>query len=127
MPLEKTVTYHQPCHLARGMSVKDQPVDLIKKIPGLNFVPLADPGRCCGGSGIFSLTDYGTAEKVRRHKLKDIESTGTEVVATGCGSYRMHIRDGLTRNNMAAVVRHPVELLEESYRNGERGDWAGGK
>ncbi|MFZ5646345.1 MAG: (Fe-S)-binding protein [Bacillota bacterium] len=119
-PVEKTFTYHQPCHLARGLGVKEQPVELLKRIPGLDYSPLKDPGRCCGGSGSFSLTDYDTSCGVRTHKLKDIERSGAELVATGCGSCRMHIQDGLVQNGMAATVRHAVELLDESYRNREK-------
>ncbi|MCL6612198.1 MAG: (Fe-S)-binding protein [Peptococcaceae bacterium] len=119
--VEKAVTYHQPCHLARGMGVGDQPVDLLKKIPGLKYVPLKDPGRCCGGSGIFSLTSYDAASRVRQHKLRDIEGTGADLLATGCGSCRMHIGDGLAREKSAVAVCHPVELLDESYRAGRKG------
>ncbi|MFZ5634782.1 MAG: (Fe-S)-binding protein [Bacillota bacterium] len=114
--VEAAVTYHQPCHLARGMGVKDQPVELLKKIPGLTYVPMKDPGRCCGGSGIFSLTHYDTAGHVRQHKLNDIKGTGANMVATGCGSCRMHLQDGLVQSKIEALVRHPVELLEQSYR-----------
>jgi len=120
----RSVTYHQPCHLARGMGVKDQPVELLKRIPGLDYIPLKDPGRCCGGSGIFSLSNYDAAGRVRQHKLRDIAGTGADLLATGCGSCRMHLEDGLVQNKMAAAVCHPVELLDESYRAG-RERWGG--
>lgn len=116
-PVEAAFTYHQPCHLARGMGVKDQPAELLKRIPGLSYSPLKDPGRCCGGSGSFSLTDYETSCGVRTHKLKDIERSGADIVATGCGSCRMHIQDGLVQSGTAAAVWHAVELLDQSYRN----------
>lgn len=119
-PLEASFTYHQPCHLARGMGVKDQPVELLKKIPGLAYVPLKDPGRCCGGSGSFSFTDYDTAGGVRLHKLRDIEKTGADLLATGCSSCRMHIRDGLVREGIGAEIIHTVELLDQSYRKREK-------
>ena len=126
--LQKSVTCHQPCHLARGMGVKDQPAELLKKIPGLNLIPMRDPGRCCGGSGSFSLTDYDLAGRVRRVKLKDIGETGAGLVAAGCGSCRMHIQDGLDQAGMKVAVCHPVELLDQAYRTvtGKRGEGGNG-
>src|SRR3990172_2429229 len=53
--VEKTVTYHDPCHLRKSQKIKNQPRSLLKRIPGLSFQDVKDPDRCCGFCGAFSL------------------------------------------------------------------------
>ncbi len=109
--LDLHFTYHQPCHVGRGLGVTSEPLELLRAIPGATFSPLADPGRCCGGSGTFSFGHYDLADKVRRLKLADITRSGARVVATGCGSCRMHLEEGLAQANAPQRVLHTVEIL----------------
>ncbi|WP_031515629.1 (Fe-S)-binding protein [Desulfofalx alkaliphila] len=117
-PVNKTVTYHQPCHVGRGMGAVTEPIEIIKAIPGIKFNPLKQPDRCCGGAGSFSLTHYNLSYNILESKLADIESSAADTVVTGCGSCRMQLTDGLTQEKMTQSVMHTVELLAESYRNG---------
>lgn len=115
--VNKTVTYHQPCHVGRGIGAVQEPLKIIKTIPGLKFNPLKQPNRCCGGAGSFSLTHYDLSYKILKRKLADIASTTTATVITACGSCRMQLSDGLAQEKMSQPVRHLVELLAESYQN----------
>ncbi|RDV82448.1 (Fe-S)-binding protein [Ammonifex thiophilus] len=110
-PLELTATYHQPCHLGRGLGVVQEPIELIKSVPGVRYVPLQNPARCCGNAGSFSLTHYPLSYSILTHKLKDIAATGAEVVLTGCPACRMQLLDGLSQERMPQKVWHTVELL----------------
>ena len=55
-PVPLTATYHDACHLVRGMGVSRQPRNLIRAIPGLRFKEMARPDVCCGCAGTFSAT-----------------------------------------------------------------------
>ncbi|ACX51709.1 protein of unknown function DUF224 cysteine-rich region domain protein [Ammonifex degensii KC4] len=110
-PLDLTVTYHHPCHLGRGLGVVQEPVELIKSVPGVRYIPLQDPARCCGNAGSFSLTHYSLSYSILAHKLKDIAATGAQVVLTGCPACRMQLLDGLSQEKMPQEVWHTVELL----------------
>ncbi|MCX5780910.1 MAG: (Fe-S)-binding protein, partial [Firmicutes bacterium] len=50
------VTYHDPCHLANAQGIKSEPRELLRRIPGVEFIEMKDANRCCGGSGTYSLT-----------------------------------------------------------------------
>ncbi|RKO65941.1 (Fe-S)-binding protein [Desulfofundulus salinus] len=112
--LELAVTYHQPCHLGRGLGVVQEPLSIIRSIPGVNYLPLKEPARCCGNAGSFSLTHYDLSYQILTRKLKDIEGTGAQLVVTGCPACRMHLTDGLTQQQMPQKVVHTVELLARS-------------
>lgn len=117
-PVKRTVTYHEPCHVGRGMGATKEPVEIIKSIPGVKFNPLKQPNRCCGGAGSFSLTHYNLSYDILKTKLSDIDSSQADTVITGCGSCRMQLCDGITQEKMRQPVMHTVELLAESYGNG---------
>lgn len=118
LPLK--VTYHDPCHLVRGLKVKDQPRQIIKSIPGVVFQELNKPDTCCGSGGSFSLYHYDLSSKINDNKVIDIDQTGAEILVTGCSACRMHILDGLNRRNLSVKVIHTAQLLEMAYQAQEK-------
>lgn len=122
-----TVTMHDPCHMARGISVTAQPREIIKAIPGVKFVEMKEPARCCGAGGSFSLAHYDVARKINDRKLADIGTTGADVVATSCGMCRMHITDGLVQSGRKEDVFHTVQLLDRAYKAGKKEEGPGKK
>jgi len=110
-----SVTYHDPCHLARGMNVSAQPRRLIQSIPGVTFKEMKDAARCCGCAGTFSATHYDLSVKINDDKVRAARDTGAELLATGCSACRMHIADGLARGGARMDVLHTAQLLAMAY------------
>lgn len=110
------VTYHDPCHLVRGMGVSQEPRQLLRSIPELELVEMPDATRCCGCGGTFSLTHYQLSRKVNDVKLDNAEKTGAGILATGCPACRMHIEDGLAQRGSTMRVLHTAEVLAQAYR-----------
>ena len=119
-PVDATVTYDAPCHLLHAQRIADPPLAMLRAIPGLRLVPLAGAEHCCGAAGIYNLIEPDTSNAVLAPKLKNIEATGAEVVATGNPGCLMQIGAGLRRSSIEARAVHPVELLDESYRSSAR-------
>lgn len=111
------VTYHEPCHLGRGMGVTKQPVQILDSIPGLDYQAMKAPNRCCGGAGSFSLTNYPMSYQILGKKLEDITGTGAATIVTACGSCRMQLEDGLAQENMGQNVMHIAEVVQKAYQN----------
>ena len=66
--LPQTVTYHDACHLAHGQKVRAQPRELLRRIPGLTLVDLADSELCCGSAGVYNLLEPEMAGELGRRK-----------------------------------------------------------
>lgn len=115
------VTYHDPCHLANAQGIKNQPRELIRRIPGLQLVEMDLANRCCGGSGTFALTHYDLSMKVLDKKMASAMSTGAQYLATCCPSCTMQLRYGARRKNWNVQVVHPVELLSAAYKKAPTG------
>ncbi len=113
---EVVVTYHDPCHLRRGQGVKDEPRQIIAALPGVRFVEMRDPDRCCGGAGLYSFTHYDMSRAIAAHKVSAIVDTGAEVVLTGCASCIMQIEDALRQAGRSQRVAHLVEFVSERLR-----------
>ena len=109
------VTYHDPCHLVRGLKVKQQPRQIIRSIPGVTFEEMNQADSCCGSGGSFSLYHYDLSTQINDHKVEAIHQTGAEVLVTGCSACRMHIADGLNRQNVTMKEMHTAQLLEMAY------------
>ncbi|HOP63483.1 MAG TPA: (Fe-S)-binding protein [Spirochaetota bacterium] len=118
--LDMTVTYHDPCHLNRGMGVKDSPREILKKIPGLKFVEMKNADRCCGSAGSFSLTHYDLSMDIHSHKSDAIRETGADAVVTGCGACIMQLADGMNRFEMNLPMYYTIQILGMSYKAGEK-------
>ncbi|HEV2489149.1 MAG TPA: (Fe-S)-binding protein, partial [Candidatus Acidoferrales bacterium] len=54
--LKMRVTYQDSCHLLHGQKIREAPRQLIRAVPGVEFVemPLAD--HCCGSAGVYNVT-----------------------------------------------------------------------
>ena len=109
--LSLTVTYHDACHLAHGQKVRAEPRALLRRIPGLRLVELAESDLCCGSAGVYNILEPEMAGELGRRKIEQIRETGARVVATGNPGCITQIAGEARRRGLALEVLHPVELL----------------
>jgi glycolate oxidase iron-sulfur subunit len=116
LPLK--VAYDAPCHLLHAQRIAEEPVRILEGIPDLERVSLEGAEECCGGAGIYGITHPELGGQITGDKVKAILASGAQVVATGNPGCMMQIGAGLRMAGVHIKVVHPVELLDESYRNG---------
>ncbi|HUZ78207.1 MAG TPA: heterodisulfide reductase-related iron-sulfur binding cluster [Chloroflexota bacterium] len=117
--LEKTVTYQEPCHLAHGQRVRQQPRDLLRAIPGLRLVEMRDSDRCCGSAGIYNITQNELSRRFMAEKSAAAAATGAEMVVSANPGCMIQLAAGLRERGASTAVKHIVELLDEAYEAGE--------
>jgi glycolate dehydrogenase iron-sulfur subunit len=122
-PVPLAVTYHDPCHLAHGQRVREAPRTLLRAIPGLRLVELADSDVCCGSAGVYNLLEPEVAGALLARKLARVAETGAEVVASGNPGCLLQLRMGLAARGLRVRAHHPVELLAWSVE-GRRAEGA---
>jgi glycolate oxidase iron-sulfur subunit len=110
--IEKRVVYQDACHLAHAQRVTAQPRALLRRIPGLELVEIAEPGLCCGSAGVYNLTNPVQSRQLRLRKVKNILAVRAEVVATANPGCMFQLQSGL--RDTGVKVRHVVELLDEA-------------
>jgi glycolate oxidase iron-sulfur subunit len=113
---DRVTTYDASCHLLYGQHAGDAPLRILEAIPGLNFVPLAESERCCGGAGVYNLLEPEMSGRVLDEKLARLKATNAERLATGNPGCHMQIGAGALLKGITPLrVCHPIELLDESY------------
>lgn len=116
----QVVTYHESCHLAHGQQITAQPRQLLRSIPNLALVELPESAWCCGSAGIYNLIQPEMAGQLLDRKLRNIRSTGANVVATGNPGCLLQLVNGARQQGWSLRVVHPVTLLAEAYRGRAR-------
>jgi glycolate oxidase iron-sulfur subunit len=94
------------------MGVKEQPRQILKSIPDIEYIEMNDADRCCGMAGTFSIKFYELSKQIAGKKLNSIDSSGAEIVVTDCPGCEMQLIDGTQREGMPVKVMHIIELLE---------------
>jgi len=108
------VTYHDPCHLKKGLGIYQSPREILRSISNAEFIEMDEADACCGFGGIFSLNHYDLASDIGERKAESIRRSSAQVVATGCPGCKIHIEDSLNRAGLSVSVKHTVELLDEA-------------
>ncbi len=109
------VAYQDACHLAHGQRVRAQPRALIRRIPGVTLVELADGERCCGSAGIYNLTHPAIANELAAQKVAAIERSRADVVVSANPGCLLQISAQLARSGSRVRAMHIMDLLDEGY------------
>lgn len=105
------ITYHDSCHLLRGLGIREQPRRLIQHLKGAEFIEMKDPDRCCGFGGTFSVKYPDISTAMVDEKIHNIIASGADTV-TGCDiSCLMNIQGRLSRMESPIKVLHIAQLL----------------
>lgn len=86
-PVEKTVTYHDPCHLGRASRVYDDPRAIMAAIPGLELIEMPrnrEYSRCCGAGGGLKSGYPEVQNKMAQERVKEAEETGASDLVSCC-------------------------------------------
>lgn len=106
----RKVTYHAPCHLCRGLNVRQAPHELIEAT-GVKFVPAQEEETCCGFGGTYSSKFPGISAQILNTKMADIRNTGADQLVTECPGCILQLRGGAEKMGVKIKVNHIAELL----------------
>ena len=115
-PLALRVAYHDACHLAHAQGVRQPPRDLLRSIPGIELLPLADQDICCGSAGIYNLVEPDTARELGDRKAGFIDAAQPDLLATANPGCMLQMAAAAARKGRSWPIRHPIEILDASIR-----------
>ncbi len=119
--LHEKVTYHAACHLYHVQKVKQEPIELLGQIPGIELVPLTSMEACCGSAGIFNVEQPELSGEILDAKMTHIrsacEKVGASTVITGNPGCLLQLEKGIRDHQLPMKVRHPISLMAQAYRS----------
>lgn len=107
----RKVTYHASCHGLRGLGLREEPLRLLRNVRGLELIDLPGWDECCGFGGLFSVKMPHLSSAILEEKIRNIVSTGAEIVVATDISCLMHIAGGLSRKGIPVRTMHLAEIL----------------
>jgi len=108
----KTVTYHDPCHLGRHSGIYELPREIYKQIPGLKLVEMKRNRNfawCCGAGGGVKIGYPEWAVEISKERLEEANDTGAEVISSTCPFCRTNLSDA---NNTYSYDFEVLDLME---------------
>jgi glycolate oxidase iron-sulfur subunit len=113
-PMTVRVTYQDSCHLLHGQRVREAPRQLLRAIPGIEFVELPYSDICCGSAGVYNVTQTEAALELLAEKMEYAKKTRARVIATANPGCLLQLRAGAEIHGTGQEVLHVVELLDRA-------------
>jgi glycolate oxidase iron-sulfur subunit len=110
------ITYQEPCHLAHAQRISVQPRALLRAIPGVELVEMAESSVCCGSAGVYNLLRPAMAGALGARKARNTVATGAQAVVTANPGCALQLRAELDKAGSALPVLHLMDLLDAAYR-----------
>ncbi|MCE5329788.1 (Fe-S)-binding protein [bacterium] len=120
-PVNKKITYHDPCDLGRSSGIYDEPRELIKLIPGVQLIELQnirENAKCCGGGGNIEAVSAQLSENIAKIRAHEIMDSGADIVVSSCQQCVRTIAGALKKEKSKIKAMDISELLLESIEGG---------
>ncbi|HZR53151.1 MAG TPA: heterodisulfide reductase-related iron-sulfur binding cluster [Streptosporangiaceae bacterium] len=117
-PLRTTAAYHDACHLGHAQRITQQPRDLLRAIPELTLVELADAGTCCGSAGVYNLLQPEAAAELGARKADAVHASGAPLLISANPGCSLQIAAALEARGETIAVAHTAQVLDASIRGG---------
>ena len=113
------MTYHDPCYLGRHNGIYDEPLEALKKIPGIELIEMADSmenSLCCGGGGGRIWMETPKGERFSDLRVEQAVEAGAEVLVTSCPYCITNFEDSRLnlKDSEVIEVKDITEIIEEA-------------
>jgi len=111
-PLPLRIAVHDPCTLTNVLRQGQAPYALLKKIPEAEIAALPENDFCCGGAGVYPLTQPAMAGRLRVDKIRLLQETAPDILVTSNIGCALQLGAGIRDAGLPTEVLHPVVLIE---------------
>ncbi len=115
-PFEGKVTFHDSCHAGRAQGIYEAPRDMLKAIPGVDFVEMEhnrEEGLCCG-SVVTLIGEAPIAPILGGHRLQEAVDAGAETVVALCPCCQVQLRDSNIKNDLGLKIDDLARVVAQA-------------
>lgn len=127
VPVEKTITYHDPCRLNKRKGVWQEPRQILRSIPGLTFNDVdrvTQWSYCSGGGGGLPVEKPDLTAKISANRLAQAAELEVDTLVSACPWSERPLSEAGEAESIDVVDIH--ELLAESLGIEVGGSTGGG-
>ncbi len=120
------LTYHDPCHIGRHAGIYEPPREILRAIPGVEFVEMEhhrENGLCCG-SVLSRVGRPPAADAIGALRITEAENAGAGIVLTAPlkAGDKLHIKGHTTDQ---VVIVQSMQINNVDVKEGKPGDEVG--
>ncbi|MFO8166109.1 MAG: (Fe-S)-binding protein [Desulfatiglandales bacterium] len=115
--VNRTVTYHDPCHLGRACRVFEAPRIIMDAIPGLKLIEMPrnrQYSRCCGAGGGLKAGYPDIQNKMAQRRVKEAEETGANELVSCCPFCYQGLQVGINALGSHMVMKDMSAYVAEA-------------
>ncbi|HEX2074400.1 MAG TPA: (Fe-S)-binding protein, partial [Geodermatophilus sp.] len=116
-PVDRKVTYHDPCFLGRHNKVYTPPREILGAVQGLSTQEMhrcKDRGFCCGAGGARMWMEEKIGKRINVERTEEALGLDPDVISTACPFCITMLSDALTSKKQAGEAGEHVEVLDVS-------------
>ncbi|MBO8182157.1 MAG: 4Fe-4S dicluster domain-containing protein [Archaeoglobus sp.] len=118
-PINKKVTFHDPCYLGRYNGMYELPREILKSIPGIELVEMPrnrERSFCCGAGGGNLVREYPGEDRPNNIRAREAASTTADILAVACPFCMIMLEDGVKTERLddRLEVLDVIELVWKS-------------
>jgi len=116
-PVNKDITFHDPCHLGRATGGFDAPRIIMEAIPGLNLIEMPrnrEYSRCCGAGGGLKAGFPDIQGRMAQRRVKEAEETGAKELVSCCPFCYQGLQVGISVSESDIIMRDLSTYISES-------------
>jgi Fe-S oxidoreductase len=101
-PINKIVTFHDPCFLSKHNHITNEPREILESLPGIELREMEHHGSksiCCGGGGGGIWLDRKKGERLSEIRLTEALKTRADVLITACPLCLSMLEDASKNDN----------------------------
>jgi glycolate oxidase iron-sulfur subunit len=107
------VFYHDPCHMRHDLKITDEPRTLLRALPGVDLLELADGPQCCGQGGLFHVGAPELSSTIRDDLAGKILAMNPDVITTTCSGCLMQLKTAMAAADSRVPVVHLAALIKQ--------------
>jgi Fe-S oxidoreductase len=116
-PVDRKVTYHDPCFLGRHNKVYTPPREILDSVTGLSTQEMhrcKDRGFCCGAGGARMWMEEKIGKRINVERTDEALALDPDVISTACPFCITMLSDAVTTKKQNGEAPEHVEVLDVS-------------
>jgi Fe-S oxidoreductase len=116
-PVDRKVTYHDPCFLGRHNKVYTPPREILDSVKGLTTQEMhrcKDRGFCCGAGGARMWMEEKIGKRINAERTEEALELDPDVISTACPFCITMLSDALNTKKQNGEAKEHVEVLDVS-------------
>jgi Fe-S oxidoreductase len=114
-PVDKKITYHDPCYLGRHNKVYTPPREVLGAIPELKAEEMhrcKERGFCCGAGGARMWMEEKIGKRVNVERTEEALGLDPDLISTACPFCMVMLSDAVTAKQAEGAAREDVAVLD---------------